>query len=335
MISAPALRLQILALDGGVLSSLAGPLDALAIAQRVLQIKEPGSQIRMQGQAVCARQQQQLRTSSGLTLSGFDSNDAGAADVLLIPGFMLDGGTSMGMQLEAMQPEIALIQSAHRRGVRIAASCSGTFLLAYSGLLDGRRATTSWWLGAQFRKRFPKVELHDDQMLVDEGDVITTGGASAILDLVLRLIEQSAGASLAHATAKLLNIGQQRQSQAPYVSQAMLEKPRHSLAEKIERYLQQHLAETLTVSALASHCDTSERSLLRHFRAHYQQSPLEHIQALRVERAKALMETTHLSVEEIIERCGYADVSSFRKLFKRETTLTPGEYRERFRLRAR
>jgi transcriptional regulator GlxA family with amidase domain len=232
-----------------------------------------------------------------------------------------------------MQPELELLRKLHLRGVRIAASCSGSFMLARTGLLDGHRATTSWWLAGAFRQRFPKVQLDADQMLVEDGQLITSGAATAVLTMVLRLIAQSGGEALAQQTSRMLAIDAERQSQAPYVSMALIERPRSSMSEKAEQFLQRELHHEVTVTNLAKHCGTSERSLLRHFRSTYGLSPLAHIQHLRVERAKAMLEATHLSFEEIVERCGYTDVSSFRKLFKRATTLTPVDYRERFRLR--
>ena len=140
--------------------------------------------------------------------------------------------------------------------------------------------------------------------------------------------------ALAQHTGRMMLIDPDRQSQAPYISLALTERPRHSLSEKAERFLHRQLHRELTIAELAEHCGTSERSLLRHFHQHYGSSPLAHVQHLRVERAKALLETTLLSFDEIVERCGYSDASSFRKLFKRATSLTPADYRERFRMRA-
>jgi transcriptional regulator GlxA family with amidase domain len=151
--------------------------------------------------------------------------------------------------------------------------------------------------------------------------------------LILRLIADVGGEALAQQTARMLLVDADRQSQSPYVNQALIERPRHSLSERAEHYLMSELHTDLSVSRLADHVGTSERSLLRHFRTQYGVSPLARIQHLRVERAKALLETSQLSFDEIVERCGYSDVSSFRKLFKRATTLTPADYRERFRLR--
>jgi transcriptional regulator GlxA family with amidase domain len=218
--------------------------------------------------------------------------------------------------------------------VRIAASCSGTFLLAATGLLDGLRATTSWWLAHAFQRQYPRVRLEADAMLVDEGQLLTTGAATAVFDLTLRLIAQTAGDAVAQQTARMLNVDAERQSQAPYVSMAMLQQPRSSVTERADRLINRELHRELPVGELAAALGTSERSLLRRFRQHYGVTPLEHIQHLRVERAKALLESTQLSFEEIVGRCGYSDVSSFRKLFKRATSLTPADYRERFRLRA-
>jgi transcriptional regulator GlxA family with amidase domain len=283
---------------------------------------------------VSARGATRVLTSTGLELGGLvpPPDDL---DVLLVPGVLHSSPHELVKRLGELDAEIELLRTLHARGVRIAASCSGTFLLARSGLLDGRRATTSWWLAAAFRVTFPRVKLESDAMLIEDGELFTTGAATAILGLMLRLIATTAGPELAQQTSRMLVIDAERQSQAPYVSLALMERPRSSLTEKAEQYLQKELQREITVARLAEHCGTSERSLLRHFRSHYGVGPLEHIQHLRVERAKALLETTHLSFEEIVERCGYSDISSFRKLFKRATTLTPTDYRERFRLRPR
>ncbi len=281
-----------------------------------------------------ARERSRVAVSGDVELSGV----VAAPDdlhVLLVPGIMHSSPDDLMRRSREMEPEIALLRRLSARGVRIAASCSGTFLLACSGLLDGRRATTSWWLSAAFRHHFPRVELDAERMLVEDESVISTGGATAVLNLALKLISEYAGDSLALMTSRMMNFDVDRQSQAPYMSMALIQQPRTSLTERADKFLQSELHQDISVSRLAEHCGTSERSLLRHFRAHYGASPLAHIQHLRVERAKALLETTHLSFEEIMERCGYSDVSSFRKLFKRATTLTPADYRERFRLRAR
>lgn len=327
----PALDLAVLACEGALPSSLTGPLDMLQVAQRLAELRQPLAPPRLSGRLVGARGARSLRTG-GLELGGIGDPEP-LPQVLLVPGIMHRDGADLRRQVAALQPEIALLRALHLKGVRLVAACSGTFLLAATGLLDGRAATTSWWLAETFRRSFPAVRLEADQTVLEDGSFATAGASSATLQLTLRLIGAAVDAELMQNTARMLLLDAGRQSQAPYVLQALVERPRDSLAEKVERFLLRELHAPLSVGRIAEHCGTSERSLLRHFQASFGESPLKRIQRLRVERAKALLETTHLSLEEIVERCGYADAASFRKLFKRATALTPGDYRERFRLR--
>ena len=330
----PSLRLGILVHDGVMISSVGSPIDALRIAETIANLRRPADAPRFITHVFSARGQSRIRTSNGLYLDGIEA-PPDALDVLLVPGLMSSSTQGICAHVKNLQPEIDYVRRAHASGVRIAGACSGTLLLAATGLLDGHRATTSWWLAADFRKEYPKVLLDAERMVVDDNRVITGGAATAVLNLIIRLIADAAGDDLAQQVSRMLAFDAERQSQAPYVSMALLERPRTSLAEKAESYLRKELGKDISVSSLAVYCGTSERSLLRHFKAHYGTTPLEHIQHLRVERAKAMLEATHLSFEEIVDRCGYRDVSSFRKLFKRDTTLTPVDYRERFRFRAR
>lgn len=328
----PALDLAVLACDGALPSSLAGPLDLLQVAQRLAELRQPVRPPVLRGRLVGARGVRSLR-SGGLELGGIGDPDP-LPQVLLVPGLMHRDGGDLRRQVAALQPEIALLRALHLKGVRLVAACSGTFLLAATGLLDGHAATTSWWLAETFRRSFPAVRLEPDRAVVDAGGFATAGASSAVLQLTLRLVGAAVDPQLMQNTARMLLLDAERQSQAPYVVQALVERPRDSMAEKVERFLLRELHAPLTVGRIAEHCGTSERSLLRHFQARFGESPVKRIQRLRVDRAKALLETTHLSLDEIVERCGYADVASFRKLFKRATALTPGDYRERFRLRA-
>ena len=327
-------RFGVLAFDGCMLSSVTGPVGALYVAQTLANIRAPRDAPRFESVVFSARGARNVRGETGLELGGVKPLQKNSCfDLVLVPGIahrhpreILD---------RDFAPELAALRTLHARGTRIAATCSGTLLLAMSGLLDGHRATTSWWLAPAFRAHFPRVQLNEQSLIVDDGDVITTGASTSVYSLVLRMIEQGGSAELAQQVSRMMLLDAERQSQAPYISQAMLEKPRHSLSEKITHFLDQHLHNQISVTRLAEHCGTSERSLLRHFRTHFGNSPLGYIQHMRVERAKALLEATQLSFDEVVERCGYSDVPSFRKLFKRETSLTPADYRERFRLRAR
>ena len=327
------MRLGVLALEGVMLSSVASAIDTLRVAQTLATIRAPNTSLRLDTVVFGARGQRAIRTSSGMELHGLVDPPADL-DVLLVPGLLHASPRDLFQRSLAMQPEIALLRELQLRGVQLAATCSGTVLLAESGLLDGHRATCSWWLAAAFRTQYPAVRLEPDAMVVEDRGVLTAGGASSIQPLLLRLIARAGGEELAQQTARMLLIDPERQSQAPYVSDALMQKPRSSLSEKAEKFLMHQLHEDISVAQLAEVCGTSERSLLRHFRSRLGVTPQAHIQHLRVERAKALLESTHLSFEEIVERCGYSDSASFRKLFKRATAITPGDYRERYRLRS-
>jgi transcriptional regulator GlxA family with amidase domain len=322
-----------LALEGSILSSLTGPMDILRVAQKLAEVRDPGTPLRLETVLIGARGQASVTGSGGLQLGPVQSPDQ-PLDLLLVPGFIHANGEDMLERIAGYGPEIALLRRMNLRSVPLVASCCGTFLLAEAGLLDGRRATSSWWLDAVFRKRYPQVALDVEKMVVEDDGVTTTGASTAVLGYVLQLISRRVDPALAQHTARIMLIDPDRQSQAPYISLALTERPRHSMSEKAEHFLLRELHREISIAELAQHCDTSERSLLRHFRQHYGSSPLAHIQHLRVERAKALLETTLLSFDEIVERCGYNDASSFRKLFKRATSLTPTDYRDRFRLRA-
>jgi transcriptional regulator GlxA family with amidase domain len=327
------LRLGVLAFDGCMLSSIASTADTLRVASELSRIRDPSTSLLMETLLFNARGASSVRTSVNIDVAGFGERPDDL-DLVLVPGLMHDSPRTLLARMAELDAEIALLASLHREGVALAGACSGTFLLAEAGVLDGRRATTSWWLSAAMHKHYPRVRLEADAMLVEDGPVITTGGATAVLDLALRLVGRVGGEALAQQTGRLMVVDAERQSQAPYVSQALLERPRDSMSERVDAYLQRQLHADISVAHLASHCGTSERSLLRHFRTRFGMPPLSYIQQLRVERAKALLETTQLSMDEIVERCGYSDPSSFRKLFRRVTTLTPADYRTRFSLRS-
>lgn len=326
-------RLGILALDGCMMSSVAHALDAIGIANTVAGLRAPSDGPRFEAVLFSARGADRVRTSTGFELA-CDPRIPDRLDRVLVPGLMHRSADDLDERTAVMDAEIEALRTFHSRGVPLAAGCSGTWLLARTGALDGRNTTASWWLGAAFKRRFPQVRLDHEAILVKDGAVTTGGAASAIIDIVLDFIGQFGGPELAETVGRLLLVDTHRQSQAPFIDLALIERPRHSLSERAERFLRDNLHRDVGVAELAAHCDVSERTLLRHFRAQYGCTPHEYLQQMRVDRAKALLESTLLSFEEIVAKVGYSDTSSFRKLFKRRTSRTPADYRECYRLRA-
>jgi len=257
-------------------------------------------------------------------------------DLLLIPGLEYQGELACKKLLNSLHAETDLLIHYAKAGVQIGAHCSGTLLLAHSGLLDNKAATTSWWLVPTFMRQYPSILLQSNAMVTEDGQFITAGAVTALFTMLLRIIERRAGAELAQNTARFLLVDYTQHSQAAFVSKALMQRPRCAFGDRVEGYLQRQIAEDtspISVQALAEHAAVSPRTLLRRFRALYQQSPQAHLQDLRVERAKSLLAATELELPDILSQCGYTDLASFRKLFKRKTALTPSAYRARFSTR--
>ncbi|MES2902335.1 MAG: helix-turn-helix domain-containing protein [Pseudomonadota bacterium] len=257
----------------------------------------------------------------------------GGYEVLMVPGIVHRNATELPMVLARLAPERAALQRYAGSHGMVASNCSGTFLLAEAGLLDGRRATTSWWLSKLFHKRYPTVIIDTEELLILDGPILSSGAVTAYIDMGLWLIGHFASESLRQMTAKILAADSHRSSQSPYISAAMVQGDGHAVVERARRWLNQHMDQEWNMAELAEYCHTSPRTLLRRFQKAVGMSPVQYTQQLRVERAKGLLESSMLSLEDITERCGYANVSTFSTVFKRWAQVTPREYRSRFGLR--
>jgi transcriptional regulator GlxA family with amidase domain len=207
-------------------------------------------------------------------------------------------------------------------------------LLARTGLLDSRRATTSWWLERTFRATFPRVQLHADELVTQDRRLWCGGAYTAYLNLGLRLVEELASPAVARACARIMLIDANRAFQTPYTVLQTHVGHSDDLVWRAQTWMQARLKNGFSTRAVAEALQVTERTLIRHFKQTLGEPPGRYLQRLRVEAARWLLEATDLSLEQIIERVGYADVSSFRRLFERETRLSPREYRHRLALSA-
>ncbi|HEY0475890.1 MAG TPA: helix-turn-helix domain-containing protein [Kofleriaceae bacterium] len=219
---------------------------------------------------------------------------------------------------------IGLVQRWHARGVRLAAACTATFVLGRAAVLDGRRATTSWWLGPTFRREFPAVALEEASMLVIDRQVLTAGAALAHLDLALAVIRERSP-NLASLVARYLLIDD-RPSQAAFVV------PEHvahddELVKRFEVWIRGHLAEPFALASAARAVGSSERTLQRRIRAVLGKPPVAFVQDLRLERAVHLLRVTQGSVDEIAGAVGYGDGSTLRTLLRRRLRIGVRELR--------
>lgn len=222
------------------------------------------------------------------------------------------------------------LKQQHGEGATLCSVCAGAFVLAETGLIDGRRATTHWAFARQLAQRFPKVQLADEHMVVDEGDIMTAGGILAWADLGLTLVGRLLGPATMLATARFLLIEPPRASQRPFAQFV----PRFDHGDDAIRASQHHIhAHAGTLQGVADLADTSgmtPRTFLRRFSAATGFTPVEYLQQVRIAKAREALERTLTPVDRIAWDVGYADPAAFRKLFQKLTGLPPAAYRQQF-----
>lgn len=218
----------------------------------------------------------------------------------------------------------------HDRGAHVASVCTGAALLAESGLLDGRQATSHWGMTEELRRRYPNVNWRPEQFVTEDGRLYCSGGVYAATDLSLYLVEKFCGRDIALQCAKSLLLSMPRQSQAGYAV-VPLSRP-HSDAQirKAEEYLQRHFDRGVSIDHLARAVSMSQRNLIRRFKAATGRVPGEYVQALRIAAAREMLEEGDASVQEVCTRVGYEDLAFFRRVFRRYTGTSPAEYRSQF-----
>ncbi len=238
-------------------------------------------------------------------------------DVIVVPAFgtMNAGDTIDVIHSTAGQQLVTALDRVRPGSCTVAAACTGVFAIAETGVLDNRRATTSWWLGATFRKRYPNVDLDLDTMVVTDERTVTAGAAFAHVDLALALVRRSSPA-LAEQVARLLVIDQ-RPSQGGYLAVDHLEHD-DAMVRDFELHVRHNLHESLDVATSARCLGTSRRTLERRTQTALGMSPLALIRRLRAERAMYLLRTTEMSVEQIAPQVGYANASTLRTLLRQQ-----------------
>lgn len=234
----------------------------------------------------------------------------------------------------AEPPPAALVdavRAAHRAGARVASLCTGAFVLAEAGLLDGRRATTHWAHTALLQDRYSAVRVDADVLYVDEGRVLTSAGKAAGMDLCLHLVRTDHGTAVANALARSLVVPPHRPGgQAQFIPAAVAHGRNHVLADLLPWALER-LEQPLTVRDLARQAGMSSRNLARHFTAVTGTSPLRWLLTQRVRRAQELLENSDLSVEQIASRTGMGTATTLRRHFSHQLGVSPETYRRTFR----
>jgi transcriptional regulator GlxA family with amidase domain len=272
-----------------------------------------------------------VKAATGIRLSADISlDDIGEPDALIIGSIHFCGADHLLATARDLAPNLKPLAALRDAGCVLAASCTATVLLAEAGLLDGRRATTSWWIQEAFAYRYPRVRLVADDMVVEDKGVVTGGAATAYMSVALNLVRRFAGDELALFCAKALLVDTNRHSQAPYSYLESGIRVRDALVTRAQTWMQAHLREAFTFEQLAGVLAVSPRTLIRRFKTTTGYNPAEYLTRLRVEEAKRLLERSNLPLEAVAERVGYRDPSSLRRVFRRVTQMSPSEFRKRF-----
>lgn len=316
------MHISVLAYDNCMGAEVFGFADLILVANRICAFRHPSEPAPFTCDIVSAGR-------SNVTLAGgavLQTARLQNPDLLIVPAFDLARSTDVGDIVRRLDPEIdAIRQIAAKR--KVASICGGAFLLAEAGILAGRRATTAWAMAEVFMRRYPTVRLNPKSLLVQDGEITTSGAFTAFADLALSIVTEQVGAGIARAVARFSLISTSRTSQAPYI-----EPPRRKgFGRDIEHWLAARLTERYSLGEAAAAFGLSTRTLLRRVKAATGKAPLELLQDIRLEQAKRLLETTDLGIAEIVARVGYQDIPSFYRLFQREVSISPAAYRRDFR----
>ncbi|MEZ5427979.1 MAG: helix-turn-helix domain-containing protein [Pyrinomonadaceae bacterium] len=247
-------------------------------------------------------------------------------DLIFIPAF--DG--PMEKALEANRDFIPWIVRQHRRGAEVVSLCVGAFLLARTGLLDGRKCSTHWRAADDFRRMFPEVELVTDKIITEDQGIYTSGGATSYWNLLLYLVEKYTDRETAILTSKIFAIDIDRHSQSQFILFKGQNEHSDEEVKKAQKIIENGFQDKLTIDELSSKVALSRRSLERRFKKATNNTVAEYIQRVKIEAAKKSFETSGKNITEVMFDVGYSDTKSFRGTFKKLTGMTPFDYRSKY-----
>jgi transcriptional regulator GlxA family with amidase domain len=253
-------------------------------------------------------------------------SEADKTDLIFIPALFGDMKTA----LEKNKAFIPWITSQYKSGAEVASLCIGAFLLASTGLLNGKKCSTHWRSANEFREMFPDVELVDGTIITEEKGLYSSGGANSYWNLLLYLVEKYADRETAIMAAKVFAIEIDRKSQSPFIMFKGQTKHNDESVRKAQEFIESNFQEKTTVDQLADMLALGKRSLERRFKKATSNTVIEYIQRVKIEAAKKSFETSRKNINEVMFDVGYTDTKAFRSTFKKITGLSPIEYRNKY-----
>ena len=320
--------IHILAVDGGLYSSITALHDAFFIAELWhRELKKPSAPLfntrilTMDGRPVTA--------CGGFTVQPHIAMEEVRDSDYVIVAPLMPHLTDMPGDLDRLREWLLRMMG---RDACVATICTGSFILAEMGLLDGRRATTNWQFARMFRRKYPRVVLEPEEMLVQDGPLITTGAVTSVYGLILHMINRIGSPELAAVVSKALLIEGSRRDQTPYTMFSPIRRHGDEQVLRAQAFIETEYARIESIDTVAREVGVSPRHFIRRFKQATGEPPLKYLQQVRVQKAKERLETTADTVEEITWAVGYRDISSFGRLFKQHTRLSPKAYRDKFSL---
>lgn len=315
----------VIVLEGAYASSVAVTQDMLAAAAALA----PQAGVAAPRWRLCSVPGGPIRLQGGLSVetSRLPVRAREDRSIWVLPGLGLPSSAEIRQRLEAADTAkvIAGLVRHAKAGGQVAASCSAVFVLHAAGVLDGRRATTSWWLAPLLKRMAPGCRVDADRMVCADGPIVTAGAAFAQTDLMLHLLRGRCGSALAEAVSRMLLIDG-RQAQAPFIVPAVMASGSNLVARLAAR-VDAALPHPPSVATLAQEFCMSARTLSRHVHRATGKSTLALVQGVKLQRAKALLETSRMTVEQVAEAVGYQDPSALRRLMKKTAGANPSRYR--------
>ncbi len=320
-------KVVIWAFDHVVASTVTGPLDVFyqaGVLWNVVCEKELAPRFQV---SVATTEGQPVRCLGGISIDSRQSiHDVESPDLIVIAG-----GANIEKTVSRNREAVDWLKAQYEKGCGLASICSGAFLLAETGLLDGKTATTHWGFTRLFNKMYPKVHLKPKRLITDEGDLFCSGGVYSGVDLSIYLVEKFCGHETAVQCSKAVVYDYVRESQAPFAAGLFTKNHKDEKVLAVQEYIEsRYNGGSLDYDRLAEKYGLSRRTLIRRFKAATGDTPLHYLQRLRVEIAKTLLETRLHSFDEIAYQVGYEDTGFFRKVFVQQTGLRPKEYQKRF-----
>lgn len=317
-------HISILVPKGAVLGSIEGPRQVFTEANKFMMAT--GQPALCKVQFVGLTKEVPAAGGKYKVFADATPEEIAKTDLIIIPA--LDG--DMVQLIEENKDFIPWIVTQYHEGAEVASLCVGAFLLASTGLIDGKKCATHWFALNDFKRMFPQVDLVEDKIITDENGIYSSGGAFSYLNLILYLIEKYATRDVAVFMSKAFQIDIERRSQSPFhIFQGQKDHEDEPI-KKAQEFIESHFQDKITVDEIASMFALGRRNLERRFKKATSNTLVEYIQRVKVEAAKKSFETSRKNINEVMYDVGYSDTKAFRETFKKITGLSPIEYRNKY-----